>query len=80
MTEAGSQPTIEVSASWSQTKPKRQASPSIGGIKSGDHGRTVKVYHWIHTGNDRSNRQPPHRIPLAKQADVSGMLEDIKSK
>jgi hypothetical protein len=49
-------------------------------IKSGDHGRTEKVYHRIDTGDARPIRQPPRRFPLAKQAEVNGMLEDMKSK
>jgi len=48
--------------------------------KSGDHGRTEKVYHRIDTGDARPIRQPPRRLPLAKQAEVNGMLEDMKSK
>jgi hypothetical protein len=49
-------------------------------IKSGDHGRTQKVYHRIDTGVARPIRQPPRRLPLAKQAEVNGMLEDMKRK
>jgi len=48
--------------------------------KSGDHGRTEKVYHRIDTGDARPIRQPPRRLPLLKQAEVNGMLEDMKSK
>ena len=48
--------------------------------KSGDHGRTDKVYHRIDTGDARPIRQPPRRLPLLKQAEVNGMLEDMKSK
>ena len=44
--------------------------------KNGDHGSTEKAYHRIDTGNDRPIRQPPRRFPLAKQAEVNGMLED----
>jgi hypothetical protein len=36
--------------------------------KSGDHGRTDKIYHRIYTGYAHPIRQPPCRIPLAKQA------------
>jgi hypothetical protein len=48
--------------------------------KSGDHGRTEKVYHRIDTGDARPIRQPPRRLPLAKQAEVNDVLEDMKSK
>jgi hypothetical protein len=48
--------------------------------KSGDHGRTEKLYHRIDTGDARPIRQPPRRLPLAKQAEVNSMLEDMKSK
>ena len=48
--------------------------------KSGDHGRTEKVYHRIETGDVRPIRQPPRRLHLAKQAEVNGMLKDMKSK
>jgi hypothetical protein len=48
--------------------------------KSGDHGRTEKVYHRIDTGDARPIRQPPRRLPLAKQAEVNDMLEDMKRK
>jgi hypothetical protein len=45
--------------------------------KSGDHGRTERVYHRIDTSYAQLIRQPPRRLPLAKQAEVNGMLEDI---
>jgi hypothetical protein len=48
--------------------------------KSVDYGRTDIVYHRIDTGDARSIRQPPRRLPLAKQAEVNGMLDDMKSK
>jgi len=48
--------------------------------KSGDHGHTNKVYHRIDTGDARPIRQPPRRLPLAKQTQVNGMLEDMKDK
>jgi hypothetical protein len=48
--------------------------------KSGDHGRTENVYHRIDTGDARPIRQPPRRLPLVKQAEVTDMLEDIKRK
>jgi hypothetical protein len=45
---------------------------------SEDYGRTNKVYHQIDTGDARSIRQQPRRVPLAKQADVSHMLNDMQ--
>jgi hypothetical protein len=48
--------------------------------KSGDHWRTQNVYHRIDAGGARPIRQPPPRFPLAKQAEVNDMLEDMKSK
>jgi hypothetical protein len=48
--------------------------------KSGDHGRTEKVYHRIDAGDARSIRQSPRRTPLAKQAEVNDMLENMKRK
>jgi hypothetical protein len=48
--------------------------------KSGDHGRTEKVYHRIDTGDARPIHQPPRRLPLAKQTEVNDMLEDMTSK
>jgi len=35
---------------------------------SGDPGRTERVYNRIDTGDSRPIRQPPRRLPLAKQA------------
>jgi hypothetical protein len=42
------------------------------------YGRTNKVYHRIDTGDARPIRQPPRRIPLAKQAEVKEMLDDMQ--
>jgi hypothetical protein len=50
----------------------------IFAVDSQDHGRTIKVYHRIDTGEARPIRQPPRRLPLAKQAEVSEMLDDIQ--
>jgi len=47
---------------------------------SGDHGRTEKVYHRIDTGDAQPILQPPRKLTLAKQAEVNGMLKDMKSK
>jgi hypothetical protein len=46
----------------------------------GDFGRTDRVYHWIDTGNARPIRQPPRRLPLAKQAEVNDMLDEMQEK
>jgi hypothetical protein len=43
-----------------------------------DYGRTNKVYHGIDTGYARPIRQPPRKIPLAKQAEVKKMLHDMQ--
>jgi hypothetical protein len=43
-----------------------------------DYGRTNKVYHRINTGDAKPIRQPPRRLPLAKQAEVSEMLNDMQ--
>jgi hypothetical protein len=45
-----------------------------------DYGRANKpnkVYHRIDTGDALSIRQPPRRIPLAKQTEVNGMFDDM---
>jgi hypothetical protein len=38
------------------------------------------VYHRIDTGNARPIRQPLRRLPLAKQAEVSGMLDEMQRR
>jgi hypothetical protein len=43
-------------------------------------GRTDRVCHRIDTGDARPIRQPPRRLPLAKQAEVDNMLDDMKRK
>ena len=48
--------------------------------KGSAYGHTDKVYHRIDTGNARPIRQPPSRLPLAKQAEVNILLDDMKSK
>jgi hypothetical protein len=45
-----------------------------------DYGRTDRVYHRIDTGDNRPIRQPTRRLPLAKQAEVSGMLDDMQRR
>jgi hypothetical protein len=36
------------------------------------------VYHRIDTGDTRTIRQPPRRLPLTKQAEVSEKIEDME--
>jgi hypothetical protein len=43
-----------------------------------DYGRNKKVYLRIDTGDARSIRQPPRRIPLAEQAEVKEMLDKMQ--
>jgi hypothetical protein len=43
-----------------------------------DYGKTNKVYHHIDTGDARPIRQPPRRIPLAKQTEVKEILDNIQ--
>jgi hypothetical protein len=47
-------------------------------INGDDFGRTDRIFHRIVTGNARPIRQPPRRLPLAKQAEVNDMLEGMK--
>jgi hypothetical protein len=49
-------------------------------VDSEDHGRTNKVYHRIITGDARPIGQPPRRLPLVKQAEVSEMLDDMQRR
>ena len=39
-----------------------------------------RVYHGIDTDDDRPTRQPSRRLPLAKQALVNDLLENMKNK
>jgi len=48
--------------------------------KSGDLRCTEKVCHRTNTGDARPICQPPCGLPLAKQAEVNDMLEDMKKK
>jgi hypothetical protein len=48
----------------------------IFAVDSDDHGQTNKMYHQTDTGDAQPIRQPPRRLPLAKQAEVSEMLDD----
>jgi hypothetical protein len=52
----------------------------IFAVDSEDHGRTNKVYHRIDTGDARPIRQAPRRVPLAKQEEVSEMIEDMQRR
>jgi hypothetical protein len=38
------------------------------------------VYHFIDTGETRPIRQPPRRLPLAKQAEVGEILENMERR
>jgi hypothetical protein len=46
--------------------------------QSGDYWRTNRVYHHIDTGEAWPIRQPPRRLPLAKRAEATEMLEDMR--
>jgi hypothetical protein len=48
--------------------------------KSCDYGRTDTFYPRIDTGDAHPIRQPPRRLPLAKQTKVNGMLEDMRKR
>jgi hypothetical protein len=50
----------------------------IFALDSEDHGRTSKVYRCIDTRDTQPIRYPPKKIPLAKQAEVSEMLNDMQ--
>jgi hypothetical protein len=52
--------------------------PDIFARDSEDYRRTDKVYHGIDTGDARPIRQPPRRVPLAKQAEVIEMLDNMR--
>jgi hypothetical protein len=47
---------------------------------SEEYGRIDRVYHRIDTRDAQPIRQPPRRLPLAKKAEVSGMLDDMKRR
>jgi hypothetical protein len=49
-------------------------------VDSEDHGWTNKLFHHIDTGDSRLIRQPPRRLPLAKQAEVSKILDDMQRR
>jgi hypothetical protein len=47
---------------------------------SEDYGQIDRVYHRIDTGDARPIRQPPRSLPLEKQAEVSGILDDMQHR
>jgi hypothetical protein len=49
-------------------------------VNNEDHGLTNKLYHLIDTGDTQPIRQSPRRLPLAKQAEVSEMLDDMQRR
>jgi hypothetical protein len=50
----------------------------IFAVKSDDSWWTDSVYHHINTSDACLIRQPPHRLLLAKQAEVNEMLKNMK--
>jgi hypothetical protein len=48
--------------------------------KNYDCGRTDRVYHRIDNGDAPPIRKPPRRLPLAKQAEVNEMLQDMEGR
>jgi hypothetical protein len=52
----------------------------IFAVHSEDHGRTNKLYHRIDTGDARPICQTPRRLSLAKQAEISEMLNDMQRR
>jgi hypothetical protein len=52
----------------------------IFAMGSEGHGRTNKVYHRIDTGDAQPISQPPRSLVLAKQAEVSEMLDDMQRR
>ena len=53
---------------------------SIFSQGDGDYGHTNRVLHHIDTGDAQPIRQPPRRVPLAKQAEVRDLLTDMRSR
>jgi hypothetical protein len=51
---------------------------NIFAVDSEDRRQTNKVYHHIDMGDVQPVRQPARRLPLAKQAEVSEMLDDMQ--
>jgi hypothetical protein len=50
----------------------------IFAVDSEDHGRANKVYHRIYTEDSPPIRQLPRMLPLAKQTEVSEILDDMQ--
>jgi hypothetical protein len=48
--------------------------------KSDDCGRTDRVYHHVDTGDAHLIQQPPRKLPLARQAEVSEILKHMKER
>jgi hypothetical protein len=46
--------------------------------KSSAYGQTNRVYHHIDAGGACLVQQPPRRCPLAKQAEMDTMLQDMQ--
>jgi hypothetical protein len=46
----------------------------------GDFGGTDRLYHRSNIGDALPIRQPSRRLPLAKQAEVNDILNDMKAK
>jgi hypothetical protein len=67
---------LQPGQTWVTLNPKscKSSSPSM---ESDGYEWTIGVYHSKDTGETRPFHQPPKRSPLAKQADVDEMLEDI---
>jgi hypothetical protein len=49
-------------------------------VDNEDYGRTNKLYHRIDTGDMRPICQPPRRLPLGKQPEISEMLDDMQRR
>jgi hypothetical protein len=52
----------------------------IFAVDSEDYGRINRVYHRIDKGGTRPIHQSPRRLPIAKQAEVSEILEDMQRR
>lgn len=55
-----------------------QRYANIFSSQEGDLGRTSMVQHRIDTGSERPIRQRARRIPIAKEKEVEGLLEDMR--
>jgi hypothetical protein len=52
----------------------------IFAMKSDDYRWADRVYHHIDTGEAQQIHQPPRRLPLAKQAEVGEMLNNMQQQ